>query len=126
VSKALGRITVELIGAVTLYGDNDSYFGHRQREQDPLYSLQSHITYSLRNGAWIALNGTGYRGGRTTIDGLEGDDLQRNTRAGVTLAVPVNRRNSVKITVSTGTSTRTGGDFDAIAAVWQYRWGGGL
>jgi hypothetical protein len=27
---------------------------------------------------------------------------------------------------STGVSTRTGSDFDAIGIAWQYRWGGGL
>lgn len=125
-SKAIGRVTVELIGAVALHGDNDSYFGHKQREQDPVYSLQGHLIYAFRNGAWLALNATGYHGGRTTIDGIENDDLQRNSRLGVTLTMPVNRRNSFKVTTSTGTTTRTGGDFDAIALLWQYRWGGGL
>jgi hypothetical protein len=43
----------------------------------------------------------------------------------VTIALPVDRQ-SVKLYASTGTSTRTGGDFDTLGILWQYRWGAGL
>lgn len=74
----------------------------------------------------MGLDGTYYAGGRTTVDGVKGDNLQQNTRSGVTVALPVNRYQSVKLYASTGVSTRTGSDFDAIGIAWQYRWGGGL
>jgi hypothetical protein len=45
---------------------------------------------------------------------------------GATLALPLNRHNSIKLYASTGISTRTGSDFDLIGIAWQYRWGGGL
>jgi hypothetical protein len=45
---------------------------------------------------------------------------------GLTIAVPVNIHHSIKLNLSTGASTRTGTDFDAITLAWQYRWGGGL
>ena len=73
-SKALGRFTLELIGAAAYFGDNEDFLGHRHREQDAIWSLQGHVIYSFRNGAWLALNGTGYTGGRTTTDGERGDD----------------------------------------------------
>jgi len=44
----------------------------------------------------------------------------------VTLALPVNRRHSIKLYASTGLAIRTGTNFDAIGAAWQYRWGEGL
>ena len=47
-------------------------------------------------------------------------------RLGVTVALPVNRYTSVKLYGSTGVSTRTGSDFDAVGILVQYRWGGGL
>ena len=64
--------------------------------------------------------------GRTTVNGVEGNTLQTNTRAGLTLALPVDRNNSVKVYASTGTFTRTGSDFNGIGFAWQYRWGGGF
>jgi hypothetical protein len=74
----------------------------------------------------MALNGTYYTGGRTTLNGVRGSDLQKASRVGATLALPVDRHNSIKLHASTGVSLRTGTDFDTVAVFWQYRWGGGL
>jgi len=52
--------------------------------------------------------------------------LQQNWRAGATLAVPIDRRNSVKLYLSSGLSARTGNSFDLAGIAWQHRWGGGL
>ena len=60
------------------------------------------------------------------MNGVEADSLQRNTRFGLTVAIPVDRRNSVKIYGNTGVSSRTGDDYDGFGIFWQYRWGGGL
>jgi hypothetical protein len=50
---------------------------------------------------------------------------QRNTRAGFTFALPIDRHNSLKLSASTGISTRTGSEFSAVGIAWQYRWGDG-
>lgn len=125
-SKVWGPWTLELSTAATIFGDNEDFYGGQLREQDPIYSLQGHLVYSFRSGIWAALTGTYFTGGRTTVDGVEGDDLQETTRVGVTLALPVNRHHSIKLNASTGLFIRTGTDFDAIGAAWQYRWGEGL
>lgn len=125
-SKAWGPWIVELAAGVTFYSDNTDFLGGRIREQDPIYSVQTHVIYNLSSGIWLAVDGTYYTGGRTTIDGVRGDDLQKNSRAGLTVAVPVDRNHSIKLNASTGVSTRTGSDFNAVGVAWQYRWGGGL
>jgi hypothetical protein len=126
ISKRLGPVTLELAGGVRFYTDNDDFLGGKVREQDPIYSVQGHLNYSFSYGIWAAVDGTFYTGGRTTVDGVKGNDLQENSRLGATLSFPVNRYNSVKLYFSTGVSTRTGSDFDAAGIVWQYRFGGGL
>lgn len=126
ISKALGPLTLELTTGVTLYTDNHDFFGGKTRAQAPIYSVQGHVSYNLGAGIWVALDGTCYTGGRTTVDGVEGDDLQKNARLGMTVALPVTRYTSVKLYGSTGVSTRTGSDFDAVGILLQYRWGGGL
>ena len=124
-SVAVKRWILELDTAVTFYEDNDDVLGST-REQEPIYSAQGHIIYGFKSGVWMALDSTYYTGGRTTLDGVEGDDLKENTRVGLTLALPINRRNSIKLYASSGVSTRTGGDFDVAGIAWQYRWGGGI
>jgi hypothetical protein len=126
VSKAAGPWVFEVAAAVSLYGDNDQYLVTQTREQDPVYSLQGGAIYNFSPGAWLALFGTWYEGGRTTVDGVRGNNLQSNSRVGLTLSLPVNRHNSVKLYASSGVFTRTGSDFDVAGISWQYRWGGGL
>jgi hypothetical protein len=126
ISKTMGAWTIEGILQASLYGDNEDFLGDGKREQDPVYALQAHLVRGFARGAWLALDATGFRGGRTTLEGRRGDDLQENSRWGVTVALPLDRHHSLKFAWSSGVVTRAGGDFDTVTALWQYRWGGGL
>jgi hypothetical protein len=126
VSKEIGKLTLELNRSVTYYTDNDNFLDGHRRQQDPIYAVQGHVIYSFRHGIWVAMDATYYTGGQTTVDGVTGNDLQRNSRAGLTVALPVNRYNSVKLYGSSGVSTRTGSNFDTFGIAWQTRWGAGL
>jgi hypothetical protein len=84
------------------------------------------VIYGFRSGIWGSLDATYFTGGRTTLNGVEGDDLQQNWRVGGTLAFPVDVRNSVKLYFSKGVSARTDNNYDLIGIAWQYRWGAGL
>lgn len=125
VSKTFGPVILELAGAVAFYTSSDDFQG-QTRTQEPIYSMQSHLVYTLKNKIWFSLDATYYTGGKSATNGVENPDAQSNSRIGATLALPVNKRNSVKIYFSSGVSTRTGSDFDTYGFAWQYRWGGGL
>ena len=126
ISKRLGPVTLELAGGVRFYTDNDDFLSGRLREQEPVYSAQAHLIYNFGYGIWGALDGTFYTGGQTTVNGITNNNRLENTRVGATLALPVNRYNSVKLYYSTGVSVRSGTDFDAVGIAWQYRFGEGL
>lgn len=126
ISKAMGPWTLEMQAAATIFTDNDNFYGGKTRSQDPIYSLQGHVIYGFRSGKWLSVDATHFSGGRTTIDGELNNDLQQNWRLGATLAVPVNRLNSIKFYASSGVSARTGNNYDSLGLAWQYRWGGGL
>jgi hypothetical protein len=111
---------------VTFYTNNGDFFGGNTLQQDPLYSVQAHVSYDFGRGVWGAVDGTYYLGARTTINGISENNMQENSRVGVTFALPVNKHNSIKLYVSTGLSTRTGSSFTTGGIAWQYRWGGGL
>ena len=126
-SKMLGhRWTVDLALAGTFFETNDDFYGGHRRAQDPVYSFQAHAVRTLPKGFWLAVDGTRYRGGRTVTDGFADQNLQSNDRLGLTVGVPINRRQSLKFYYSTGVVTRTGTDFDTVGGAWQYRWGGGF
>jgi hypothetical protein len=123
ISKVFGRFSFELATGVTFFTVNNDFYGGKTRSQAPIGSIQAHAIYSFRGGIWVAFDGNFYWGGRTTVDGITGNDLQENSRFGLTFALPLNIHHSLKLLLSTGVSTRTGSDFDAIGLAWQYRWG---
>ena len=126
ISKTFGALSVELALDTSIFTTNHDFFGGRVREQDPMYSAQVHVVYQFANGVWAAVTATQYRGGETTLNGVAQDDRQSASRLGATLAIPVDRQNSIKLYASSGLSIRTGTDFDTVGVAWQYRWGGGL
>jgi len=125
VSKRWGQWALDLAGAVVLFTDNDDFFNGHTLEQDPLYSLQTHLIHMFGRGIWAAVDATWYAGGRTQVDAVAKDDRKGNTRIGVTLALPINARQSIKLYAATGVHVRTGTDFDTGGVAWQYRWGAG-
>jgi len=126
VSKVINRWVMEAMVAATYYTDNDDFDNNKVRSQDPVYSMQGHLTYTFANKMWLSYGATYFTGGKTSVDGTNSNDLQNNSRTGLTLAIPVNKYHSIKILSSVGLNTRTGTDYDSISVFWQYRWGAGL
>ena len=109
-----------------MFTDNKDFYNGGTRSQKPIYSTQAHVIYGFDSGVWVSLDATYFTGGRTTLNGVQGDDLQKNWRFGGTLALPVDPKNSIKFYASSGVSARTGNNFDLFGVAWQHRWGGGL
>jgi len=124
-SKTFGPWTIELAPSVTFYTANHDFFGGQTLERDPLFAAQAHVIYHSRIGLWGAIDATYYAGGTATVDGDRGDRPE-HLRVGATLAIPVNRYNSVKLYGSVGAVSRFGGNFTMAGIAWQFRWGGGL
>jgi hypothetical protein len=125
ISKAWGPWTFEVAPSVTFFSDNTDFFGGNTFSQSPIYAVQGHAIYTFQSGIWMALDGLYFAGGRTALNGVKSDNEQANTRAGFTLALPIDRQNSLKLSASTGITTRTGSEFSAVGIGWQYRWGDG-
>ena len=125
VSKAWGPLTFELATGVRFYTDNNDFLDGRTLQVKPILSVQGHLIYSITPGIWLGFNALYYTGGRGIIDGNRGESLE-DARVGVTLAVPINRYNSVKLYGSTDVYSKTGSEFDVLGMVWQFRWGAGL
>jgi hypothetical protein len=121
-SKPKGRWTLEVAGGVWLFTPNNNFFGGSRREQKPLTSLQGHVIYTLRRRMWLALDGTYYNGGRTVVDKVVKADLQSSSRLGVTYSFPLNQRQSLKVVMAKGVTSRFGRNLSTIAVGWQYVW----
>jgi len=125
ISKAWGQWTYEIAPSVTFFADNPDFFNGKRFAQAPLYLVRSSLIRNFDSGAWVSLDGTYFKGLRTTVNGVPGDNEQENVRAGFTVGLPVDRQNSIKLNASTGIYSRTGSSFSVVGLAWQYRWGEG-
>ena len=124
-SQRFGRWYVDFYLGAWIFSANDSYRG-RVRTQDPIGIAQVHVSYNLKPHLWIAFDANYYTGGRTSTAGIASADLQRNSRVGATISIPVTKRQSLKFSGSSGAVTNIGGDFKSIGVAYQYLWGGRL
>lgn len=120
-SRRIGQFQLEAKASVTLFEDNDDFFGGILVEQDPLYAVSAHLIYLLQRGSWVSLDANYFSGGETSKDGVDGGDRQDNSRWGLTWTKPLAPRHVLKLYVSTGVVTRIGNDFDNFGAAYVYR-----
>lgn len=121
VSQPVGkRWLIDFYAGLWLFTDNDAYYpGTSVRSQEPLGSFQGHISYNIQPLMWVALDMTYYTGGETTVDDVQMDDRQSNSRIGGTLVLPVRKLHSIKFAYSTGAIIRSGADFTTFSVGWQ-------
>jgi len=124
-SRRVNRWYFDLYLGIWVFGTNTDFNGS-VRKQDPLGSTQVHVSYNITRRMWAAFDANFYTGGRTTTNGGAEADLQRNSRVGGTLAIPVTKHQSVKFNYSTGARTNIGASFQTIGVAYQYAWGGGV
>lgn len=125
ISRAVGRMSLDFYAGAWLFTNNNNFQG-RTRKQAPIATTQFHLSYNVRPKIWAAFDATLYTGGRTTVNGIRGSDLQRNSRVGGTLVYRLDRRQSLKFAYSRGAFTTIGADFQSVSVAYQYLWGRGL
>ena len=124
VSRPMGqKWLLDVYAGLWLFTANDSFYpGASLRTQAPMGAFQAHMSYNVTRKMWAAFDATYYVGGRTTIEGVDSNDRQSNTRVGGTLALPVGRRHSIKLAVSRGAIIRFGANFTTLSIGWQTAW----
>ncbi len=56
ISHSVRRLNLELYGSAWIFTDNPNYFGGSSLEQNSIYAVQAHASYTFRPGLWIALD----------------------------------------------------------------------
>jgi len=118
-----GKWSMELTGAVWLYTENDDFFNGNELEQDPLYTLQTHLVYTFRPGIWTAA-GIGYAyGGESILNGEEKNDRKGNLVWAISMGYPITRQLGVKVVyLNTRTQETVGQDADSLAVGFSFLW----
>jgi hypothetical protein len=114
----------ELTGSVYLYGENDDFWNGNVHTQDPLWFMQGHVIYAIKPGWWASLSGGFAHGGRSDVNGVPKSDDRRSRYIALSLGVPINARQGLKITYLTrDTHIDTGLRTNALLLGWSMSWG---
>jgi hypothetical protein len=103
------------------FAGNDDFLGET-REQKPIVSAEVHLVKRFAPGLWAALDANYYSGGETRVGDGDWQSLQRNSRAGFTVLLPIKGRHAFRGSFSTGVATRSGGDYDIYSLTYVYAW----
>jgi hypothetical protein len=125
-SSIKGKWILDAAAGIWFFTSNDDFFGGTTLRQDPIASLQAHVSYNFNRRVWLAVDGNWFAGGRTKVNGTEVSALQSNSRVGLTFSVTVARGQSLKLAAHTGAFTRAGADFDIVSIAYQFGWGSGM
>jgi hypothetical protein len=113
----------DLYGGAWFFTENTSFYpGTSHRTQDPLTSVQAHVSYTFARRSWASLDGTRYWGGSSRTNGGPPSARMSNDRVGALVALGVTARQSIKLGYSYGAATRVGDDFGTLGVAYQVLW----
>ena len=112
-------------GSVWFYTDNDELDTDKTREQDPLYSVQTHLIYTFRPGLWMSGSLAFGSGAQSRINGVRADDRIRKLLYALSFGFPINSKQGVKVAYVGGqTQEYRGDDYNRLLLAYSLMWGG--
>ena len=118
-----GKWSMELTGEVYIYTDNNDFYNGNKLENDPFYTLQTHLVYTFHPGLWAAAGaGFGY-GGQSTVNGENKNDRRENLGWTFSFGYPITPQLGVKVGYLGIRSQKSiGQDSDSIAVAFSFFW----
>jgi hypothetical protein len=121
---------LDAYGAGWFFTTNHDFFSRNQfspgtntQKQNPIFAFEGHLSYDVKPRLWTSLDGNFWVGGRSTLNGVENPTtLQRNSRVGGTVSLPVSKHQSIKFSYNRGAYIRYGGNYQNVSFAWQYSW----
>jgi hypothetical protein len=126
-SQRWGQWMLDGYAGVWFYTTNEAFYSlpdPKPQTQEPIGSFEGHLSYDFGKARfWASLDGNFWFGGITSLSGVQNlATKQTGSRIGATASVPVSKHQSIKISYSTGTYIRFGGNYQSVAVAWQYSW----
>ena len=131
-SHRWGHWVGDSYGAVWFFTANHNFFSRNQfspgentQTQKPTVAFEGHLSYDVKPRLWASLDANFWVGGQSSLNGVENPStLQRNSRIGGTVSVPVSKHQSFKFSYNRGAYISYGGKYQNVSAAWQYSWVG--
>ena len=118
-----GKWSYEATIATWFYTKNDDFWNGNELEQDPFYTVQTHLIYTYKPGVWACAS-LGYgEGGESQINGVDKSDRKRNLAWALSAGYSFTPRFGIKAAyIGTETQTEKGFDSTNFALTASYVW----
>ncbi len=125
-SRRWGKWILDGYGGAWFFTTNGQSFSlpaPKSQALSPVASFEGHLSYDVKPRLWFSLDGNFWTGGTASVDGVPNPETkQTSARIGGTASIPLNRRQSLKVSYSHGAYIRFGGDYQNLTVSWQYAW----
>lgn len=116
------KLTWELYFKSNFFTENSSFNNGNTLKQKPLLTMQTHFSYEFKPGIWTAISFGKSHFGQTLLNGVEQENLQKNTRTGFVFSYALSQKHSFKAIATTGVTTRYGTDYTTFMLAYAYLW----
>lgn len=116
------RIILEGHVSSWFFTNNNSFYSTHKLSQQPLISGQLNVAYLFSQKTWASASIGGVSLGQTSINDIEQDNEQDNSRYGFTFSHKLNKKSGLKFIVTNGLSTNIGTDFTSYIIGYQFLW----
>ncbi len=116
------KIILELHVDSWFFTDNTSFNNGNTLGQKPLLTTQLHMAYLFNPKFWISGSIGQIASGETSINGIEQDNNQKNSRYGFTTSYKLNKLGSLKFSVSNGLYIARGANFTTALLGYSFAW----
>ena len=125
-SERWGNWLLDAYAGVWFYSTNPAYYATpipKPQIEKPIGALEGHLSRDFRAGTWVSLDGNFWRGGVTSLNGLQNvATKQVGSRIGGTAAWRFSKHQSLKVSYANCTYIRFGGNYQSLQVAWQYSW----
>ena len=91
------------------YTDNTNYgVGGATLSQDPVFDLETHVSYDLTKTLWLSGDYYYHNGGKTSVDGIDNNDSMNNHAVGLTLGYNITPNLQLALQYKTDVSIESG------------------
>jgi Putative MetA-pathway of phenol degradation len=125
-SRRRGHWLIDGYGGAWFYTTNPAFYSlpaPMPQSEEPIGSLEGHLSHDFGDRTWVSLDGNFWWGGITSLNGIRNAATkQTGSRLGGTASLRLSKHQSVKISYSDGTYIRFGGNYQSVSFAWQYTW----
>jgi hypothetical protein len=121
---------VDAYAAGWFFTTNQEYFSYNQyfpglqtQSENPVAAFEGHLSYDIKPRFWISLDGNYWHGGQISVSGVANPlTVQKDSRVGVTAAIPITKHQAIKASYNNGAYINYGGNYQNVSVAWQYSW----